>query len=87
MQELKGQNTQFAAWFQQTGERLQQNDNTMNAMQQTLNSHQNELQTLGSTFQSTMRHVKDDLTKEMGSKFDSQLARLEALLEKKQRTE
>jgi tRNA A-37 threonylcarbamoyl transferase component Bud32 len=57
----------------------------MGAMQQTLNSHQHELHALGSTFQSTMKTVKEDLSTEMNESFNKQLSRLEALLEKKQR--
>jgi predicted nucleic acid-binding Zn-ribbon protein len=85
LQELKGHNVQFKQWFQQAGERLQQTENTMGAMQQTLNSHQHELHALGSTFQSTMKTVKEDLSTEMNESFNKQLSRLEALLEKKQR--
>lgn len=43
MQELKGQNAQFGAWFQQASDRMKSNENTMGAMQQTLISHQSEL--------------------------------------------
>ena len=57
----------------------------MTAMQQTLNGHQHEIHTLGSTFQHTMKNVKDDLSAEMNESFNKQLSRLEALLEKKQR--
>ena len=85
LNELKGQNAQFSTWFQQAGERLQATESTMGAMQQTLNTHQNELHVLGSTFQSTMKTVKDDLSSEMNDSFNKQLSRLEALLEKKQR--
>eukprot|EP00435_Cladocopium_sp_Y103_P042190 s1404_g11.t1 len=85
MNELKGQNAQFNTWFQQAGERLKSTEATMGAMQQTLNTHQHEIHTLGSTFQSTMKTVKDDLSSEMSDSFNKQLSRLEALLEKKQR--
>ena len=85
MQELKGQTAQFTSWFQQAGERLKTTESTMTVMQQTLNHHQNEIHTLGSTFQSTMKNVKDDLSSEMNESFNKQLSRLEALLEKKQR--
>ena len=85
MKELKGQTAQFSSWFQQAGERLQTTESTMTAVQQTLNHHQHEIHTLGSTFQSTMKNVKDDLSSEMSDSFNKQLSRLEALLEKKQR--
>ena len=57
----------------------------MGAMQQTLNTHQHEIHALGSTFQATMKNVKNDLSSEMTDSFNKQLSRLEALLEKKQR--
>ena len=85
MQELKGQNAQFNSWFQQAGDRLKTTESTMAVMQQTLNNHQNEIHALGSTFQATMKNVKDDLSSEMNDSFNKQLSRLEALLEKKQR--
>eukprot|EP00435_Cladocopium_sp_Y103_P017856 s2451_g4.t1 len=85
MQELKGQNAQFSTWFLQAGERLQNTETIVGAMQQTLNTHQHEIHTLGSTFQATMKNVKDDLSSEMNDSFNKQLSGLEALLEKKQR--
>jgi predicted nucleic acid-binding Zn-ribbon protein len=85
LQELQGQNAQFTTWFQQAGDRLQSTEATMGAMQQTLNTHQHEIHALGSTFQATMKNVKDDLSSEMTDSFNKQLSRLEALLEKKQR--
>lgn len=85
LKEIKGQNAQFNQWFQQAGERLQSTENTLNTMQQTINTHQHEIHALGSTFQSTMKNVKDDLSAEMNDSFNKQLSRLEALLEKKQR--
>ena len=87
LHEIKGQNAQFTTWFQQAGERLKATEATMGAMQQTLNTHQHEIHTLGSTFQNTMKTVKDDLASEMNDSFNKQFSRLEALLEKKQRTD
>ena len=57
----------------------------MGAMQQTVNTHQHEIHALGSTFQATMKNVKDDLSSEMTGSFTKQLSRLEVLFEKKQR--
>jgi predicted nucleic acid-binding Zn-ribbon protein len=84
--ELKHQNAQFNSWFQQTGERMQATENAVTAVQHTLNTHQNEIHALGSTFQSTMKTIKTDLSNEMNDSFNKQLSRLEALLEKKQRS-
>lgn len=86
MQELKGQNAQMSTWFQQAGERMQANENALGAVQHTLNAHQHEIHTLGTTFQSTMKTIKNDLSTEMTDSFNKQLSRLEALLEKKQRS-
>ena len=85
MQELQNHHVQFNQWFHQAGERLKTTESTLSAVQQTLNTHQNEIHALGSTFQSTMKTVKDDLSSEMNESFNKQLSRLEALLEKKQR--
>jgi hypothetical protein len=71
--------------FQQAGDRLQNTEATMGAMQQTVNTHQHEIHALGSTFQATMKNVKDDLSSEMTGSFTKQLSRLEVLFEKKQR--
>ena len=86
LQEIKGQNAQFHTWFQQAGERMQSTENAVSAVQHTLNSHQHELHALGSTFQSTMKNIKNDFSAEMTDSFNQQLSRLEALLEKKQRS-
>ena len=86
MNELKGQNAQFSNWFQQAGERMQATENALGAVQHTLNAHPSEIHTLGTTFQSTMKTIKNDLSTEMSDNFNKQLSRLEALLEKKQRS-
>eukprot|EP00435_Cladocopium_sp_Y103_P012354 s2527_g3.t1 len=59
--ELKHQNAQFGSWFQQAGDRMQATENAVQAVQHTLNTHQNEIHALGSTFQSTMKTIKQDL--------------------------
>jgi flagellar biosynthesis chaperone FliJ len=86
LKEVKGQNAQFHTWFQQAGERMQSTENAVSAVRHTLNSHQHELHALGSTFQSTMKNIKNDLSNGMTDSFNQQLSRLEALLEKKQRS-
>ena len=86
MQELQSHHAQFSTWFQQAGERMQATESAVGAVQQTLNTHQHEIHTLGSTFQSTMKTIKSDLSSEMSDNFNKQLSRLEALLEKKQRS-
>ena len=85
LHELQGQNAKFTTWFQQAGDRMQATENAVTAVQHTLNAHQHELHTLGTTFQSTMKTIKNDLSEEMNESFNKQLTRLEALLEKKQR--
>ena len=86
MKELHSHHAQFSTWFQQAGERMQATENAVGAVQNTLNTHQQEIHTLGSTFQSTMKNIQNDLSHEMSDKFNMQLSRLEALLEKKQRS-
>eukprot|EP00438_Fugacium_kawagutii_P025315 Skav217868 [mRNA] locus=scaffold2487:71341:75261:+ [translate_table: standard] len=87
MKELQGQQTQMSQWCQQANERFQQQEHTMGVMQQTLNGHQQELQSLGHSFQSTMKSVKDDLANSFSDAFNKQFTKLEALVEKKHRTE
>ena len=86
MRELQSHHAQFSTWFQQAGERMHATESGVGAARQTLNTHQHEIHTLGSTFQSTMKTIKKDLSSEMSDNFDKQLSRLEALLEKKQRS-
>eukprot|EP00435_Cladocopium_sp_Y103_P072741 s162_g41.t1 len=86
MQEIKSQNAQFTTWFQQAGERMQATENAVTAVHSTLNSHQQEIHALGHNFQSTMKNIQSDLSSEMNDNFNKQLSRLEALLEKKQRS-
>lgn len=86
LQELQGQNKQFHQWFQEAGDKLKANENSLGAIQHTLNVHQNELHSLGSTFHSTMKTVKTELSSELNDTFNKQFTRLEALLDKKQRT-
>ena len=81
MQELQNQTSQFGAWFTQAGERMKATESNIGATQQTLNAHQHEIHALGSTFQTTMKNVKDDLSSEMTQSFNNQMSRLEALLE------
>ena len=87
MQELKTQNGQFAQWFNATGERLQATETAITEVHNTLNLHQQEITSLGSSVQSTMHNMKDDLTKEMAASFNQQMQRMEALLKKRSHTE
>eukprot|EP00438_Fugacium_kawagutii_P011105 Skav203176 [mRNA] locus=scaffold39:103479:107678:- [translate_table: standard] len=84
--ELREQNGQLATWCKQTTERISQNENTMSAVQHTLDTHQHELHALGQNFQSTMSSVKRDLSSELNSNFEKQMSRMEALLEKRNKT-
>jgi len=114
LNELQQQNGQFMQWFQQTGDRLQQNENVMRevqdnvtthggALQQlaatvtnaekaigevhnTLNSHQQEIHSMGTNFQTAVRSMKEELSGEMMQSFNQQYGKLEALLEKRHKT-
>ena len=114
LNELKQQNGQFMQWFQQTGDRLQQNEQVMQEMQsnaqnnagvlqtvssavanaekaigevhQTLNVHQQELSSIGTNFKTAMRTMKEEITDEMMQSFDQQFSKLEALLEKRHKS-
>lgn len=114
LSELKQQNGQFRQWFQQTGDRLQQTEATMQEVQSTvlghagplqgfttvvsnsekpigeihntLNMHQQELHSMGSNLQTTMKTMSDEFSNEMMKSFNQQYGRLEALLEKRHKT-
>eukprot|EP00435_Cladocopium_sp_Y103_P026257 s555_g6.t1 len=49
LQELKNQNGQFLQWFNQTGERLQQNDSLMQDVQDTVQQHASALQLMSAS--------------------------------------
>lgn len=85
LQELRGQNNQFTQWFQQTNDRLAGTEHTMGVMQHALNSHQQEILSLGTSIQTTMAGIKKDLSQGMEDNFTKQMTRMEALLEKRQR--
>eukprot|EP00435_Cladocopium_sp_Y103_P052802 s843_g16.t1 len=114
LSELQKQNGQFLQWFQQTGDRMQTAEKTMQDIQtnvdahagvlqtmsssltnaekaigevhQTLNTHQQELHSIGSNFKTAMRTIKDEISDEMTQSFNQQFNRLEALLEKRHKT-
>eukprot|EP00438_Fugacium_kawagutii_P028123 Skav229522 [mRNA] locus=scaffold887:104903:109116:+ [translate_table: standard] len=87
LSELKGQNQQFTGWFREAGDRLKATEHTLGVMQQTINTHQTEIHALGNTFQNTMKNVKTELSSELNDNFDKQFSRLEALLEKRHKTQ
>ena len=53
---------------------------------QTLNVHQQELASIGTNFQNAMRSMKDEITGDMTQSFNQQFSKLEALLEKRHKT-
>ena len=86
LQEIQAQNSQFMSWFSEAGTKMANNEKAIGEIQHTLNSHQQEISSLGSTFQHSMKNMKDDLSREMNASFTTQMSKLEALLDKRQRT-
>ena len=87
MQEIKNQNGQFVQWFTEAGNRMQTTEKAITEVHNTLNLHQQEITSLGSSVHSTMHTMKEDLTKEMATSFNQQMQRMEALLKKRGHTE
>lgn len=83
MQELKQHNTQFLQWFHEAGDRMKQTEKAVNDVQTTLGQHQLEIQQLGGIVKTTVTSLKEDMAREFSSGF----AHIEALLDKRQRTE
>lgn len=87
MTEIRHQTQQFVQWFNEAGDRMQQTEHSLGEMRNILNQHQQETHPLGGVFQSTVKNIKDELSQEMAAGFQTQMGRLEALLEKRARTE
>ena len=93
MDEMKAQQHQFTQWFGSMGQQIQASEQSIQTIQYTLNTHQQELTGLRSEIQAvpeqvnrTMQQALATHSTEVSSDFDKRFARLEALLEKKQRT-
>eukprot|EP00435_Cladocopium_sp_Y103_P057182 s772_g19.t1 len=61
-------------------------EKAISEVHQTLNTHQQELHSIGSNFQTAMRSMKDEITGDMTQSFNQQFTKLEALLEKRHKT-
>ena len=94
MTELQAQGKQFNQWFGEMGQQMQATDAAVQGLQYTLSTHQNELTSMqqdikavpnmvNQTMQSALNQHKADQTNEFNDRFD----RLEALLNKRSRTE
>eukprot|EP00438_Fugacium_kawagutii_P003078 Skav215305 [mRNA] locus=scaffold3276:18327:27629:- [translate_table: standard] len=92
--ELQAQGNQFNQWFTTLGQQMQANENTMEVVQTTLSTHQQEIfgmrqdlnampDQLGRALQSALRTHQSEQDATLNSRF----TRLEALMEKKHRTE
>ena len=92
--EMQAQQKQFSQWFGTIGSQMQANETAIQTIQYTLSTHQQELTGLHSEIQQVPEQVGKSLQTalsahkgEIGSDFDQRFARLEALLEKKQKTD
>ena len=94
MTEMQAQNQQFSQWFGTMGQQLQSTESSIQTIQYTLSTHQQELTGLhhevkavpdhmAKTLQSALNTHKAETSSEMDDRFN----RLEALLAKKQRSE
>ena len=64
LHELKAQNGQFLQWFQQTGERLQQNESMMQDVQDNVQQHASALQLMSASltnYEHTIGEVQQTL--------------------------
>ena len=92
--EIQAQQQQFSQWFGTIGTQMKSNETAIQTIQYTLSTHQQELTGLHSEIQQVPDQVGKSLQNalsahksEVDSDFDKRFARLEALLEKKQKTE
>ena len=83
LQEVQNQNKQFLQWFSDAGAKMKVNEQAIGEIQHTLNAHQQEISALGNTFQSSLTHVREDLSQAMTKGFSDQMGRLETLLKKR----
>eukprot|EP00438_Fugacium_kawagutii_P036700 Skav200932 [mRNA] locus=scaffold2433:372726:376943:+ [translate_table: standard] len=92
--ELQAQGSQFSSWFSNLGQKIQENENAMQAVQFTLGTHQQELYGLRQEMSALPDQIGRSISgainnykQETQSTFDGRFNQLEALLNKKLRTE
>eukprot|EP00438_Fugacium_kawagutii_P028106 Skav224951 [mRNA] locus=scaffold1186:17210:21625:- [translate_table: standard] len=87
MGEMKAQSQQFSQWFGEIGQQIQNNENAIQTIQYTLNTHQAELSGLHHEVQAVPEKVSRTLQSSLSEDFAKRFDQLEALMEKKLRTE
>ena len=92
LQELKAQNTKFETWFQEAGARSQQQADTLQAVQSTLQAQKQEISAVRSDLTQGMQQaigsLKLDLSGQISSQLDGHLEQIQNMLgQKKPRTE
>eukprot|EP00435_Cladocopium_sp_Y103_P044798 s2183_g12.t1 len=89
LSELKQQNGQFLQWHSSHSDIIPGLGNAEKAIGEvhsTLNAHQQELHAMGSNFKTAVSTMKEELSGEMMNSFNQQYNKLEALLEKRHKT-
>eukprot|EP00438_Fugacium_kawagutii_P008487 Skav210939 [mRNA] locus=scaffold713:141408:145823:- [translate_table: standard] len=87
MGEMKAQNQQFTQWFGEIGQQIQSNESSIQTIQYTLSTHQAELTGLHSEVQAVPDRVSRSIQSTLSEDFAKRFDQLEALMEKKLRTE
>lgn len=87
VQEIQAQNHQFSQWFGTMGQQLKNTDTAIQGIQYTLSTHQNELTGLHSELQQIPEKVGNKLHASLHEELDTRFDRLEAMMNKKFRTE
>ena len=65
---------------------MQNTEKAIGEVHNTLNVHQQELHSIGANFKTGMNKMKDEITDGLMQSFDQQFGKLEALLEKRQKS-
>ena len=86
MKEVQEKVSTHAGALQQLASSVNNAEKAIGEVHSTLNTHQQEIHSMGNNFQTAVRSMKEELSGEMMQSFNQQYGKLEALLEKRHKT-
>lgn len=86
MKEVQENVSTHAGALQQLASSVNNAEKAIGEVHSTLNTHQQEIHSMGNNFQTAVRSMKEELSGEMMQSFNQQYGKLEALLEKRHKT-
>ena len=86
MKEVQENVSTHAGALQQLASSVNNAEKAIGEVHSTLNTHQQEIHSMGNNFQTAVRSMKEALSGEMMQSFNQQYGKLEALLEKRHKT-